>query len=995
MSELRQAIRAIATCILGVAVPLGAVRAQQPPRDTVPLPRAQPVFSMGQPSRWQPYAAGSAMFAESVDGAVNFLLGVNRPITNPVTGLLGGAAEAYGTLGGDLAGAGVRFLATSRGLNLAAGADWSMTAGHVDFLLSFRTAVRRGGLFGGGSMLRLDWLPTRDQTFGIGVEVPLGQHFAGRTRPRRTDVRLSTIAYNGSPPPAPRLAPPALNAISAAADAAAIIRAYGNLSARGDVPNRSYAAAAKAYVDNVARAFGAASGKPERGEEIARRARAGLLEHVLLPYDAHFGEVKDDADIRDLSGHARIAFAAWVRDSSRIATEWQNATIAVHERLLGIVERTRDELLARWKDPRLVWLPLQLALTEDQFDDQAEVDSLIERAVGRPFTDGNALTYLRSADLPLEIARSVFATRDYHVLVTHDFAGRRETGSVDNIGYSMVADVYLPALTEAVQRYDSTGRFPVLMILLDQFRYEVSDGRLWMTILADPLDASIRLPRGNEAREAHLRQRQSELRAAVAASRQLQAQAGKSGGASWLRRVVKVNVSITQPSDFSFRSDRTLPPIPFTPDNISRGHRKFALYDLNEADPYRGGLLLMGIGIGEHYSTATWDDRGYRLRGPAALEARAAVRRLLRQNGFTEAQIPESLRPVESPAAAERRMDLNDYVGRALQVHNEVGFGRKQSSVVRAMLYDLAPPGSVVIVPDPLWLSDVWASMLAGAAARGCRVFVVAPAFKNAPSPAAPLMARERELLTDLLILRLRLRDRIREAGGELRVGLYAARAELTDVSGRRREIREGLQRAPWLRALFPFDSVALATLERTTTETAARDEDASDLAHDVRARLPQLHQKTQLVARPGAIAAFLRQPGWETVLTRAMERQSQQTALVAEQIRRVEPQVKDDAMRSTDALLRGYEQGIPEAERRRVTFYFSLGSQNQDPRGMLLDGEMTVVVSGIQAASGVVDLYFVMALSQWIDTEAQLDPLLPRQGAFTRWLSRVVKTAF
>src|SRR5262245_12449990 len=215
MSELRQAIRAIATCMLGVAVPLGAGRAQQPPRDTMPPPRVQPVFSMGQPSRWQPYAVGSTMFAESVDGAVNFLVGVHHPITNPVTGLFGGAAEAYGTLGGDLAGAGVRLLATSRGLNLAAGADWSMTQGKVDFLLSFRTAIRRGGLLGGGTMLRLDWLPTRDQTFGIGVEVPLRQHFAGRTRPRRTDVRLSTVAYNGSAPRSSGLAPPALNAISA------------------------------------------------------------------------------------------------------------------------------------------------------------------------------------------------------------------------------------------------------------------------------------------------------------------------------------------------------------------------------------------------------------------------------------------------------------------------------------------------------------------------------------------------------------------------------------------------------------------------------------------------------------------------------------------------------------------------------------------------------------------------------------------------------------
>src|SRR5207249_11399922 len=119
-------------------------------------------------------------------------------------------------------------------------------------------------------------------------------------------------------------------------------------------------------------------------------------------------------------------------------------------------------------------------------------------------------------------------------------------------------------------------------------------------------------------------------------SSRLQREAAGSGGYGWLRRVVQVHVSITQPSDFSFRSSRIIPPIPLTPDNIARDHRKIALYDLNEADPYRGGAIVMGVGIGEHYASATWEDRGYRLRGPAALEARAALRRELRLNGFAD-----------------------------------------------------------------------------------------------------------------------------------------------------------------------------------------------------------------------------------------------------------------------------------------------------------------------------------------------------------------------
>src|SRR5262249_16176519 len=180
---------------------------------------------------------------------------------------------------------------------------------------------------------------------------------------------------------------------------------------------------------------------------------------------------------------------------------------------LGAVTAPIRAIVARTSDTRLIWLPVDLALTFDEYDDQAEVDSLIGRVVGHPFTDRNALTYLRSADLPLEVARSILAARRYHVLWTHRFMGRHcHSPAIDNIGYTMVADAYLPALTAAVRRYDSTGVIPMYMILHDQYFYEVSDGRLWLSILENPLGASMRIAGDDGTRERHLRERQSELR---------------------------------------------------------------------------------------------------------------------------------------------------------------------------------------------------------------------------------------------------------------------------------------------------------------------------------------------------------------------------------------------------------------------------------------------------------------------------------------------------
>lgn len=339
-------------------------------------------------------------------------------------------------------------------------------------------------------------------------------------------------------------------------------------------------------------------------------------------------------------------------------------------------------------------------------------------------------------------------------------------------------------------------------------------------------------------------------------------------------------------------------------------------------------------------------------------------------------------------------MNTGEYVGRALQVHNEVGFARKESSIARAMLYTLAPPGSVVIVPDPLWLSDRWASMLAGAAARGSRVFVIAPAVPNAPSPQPPLMALAHQVLLRLMELRADLGPEMRAAGGELRVGIFAARAQENDAPGRRAEVRAGLARAPWIRDVIPFDAQTLAALDKATTNAAADGTDASAMAPHEKKIPPQLHQKTQLVARPGAIAALVRQPGWDAILARAMRVQSQQSAKLAEQLRWTTPDVDTTAVRRNDALLRGYEQALPAADRKRMTFYFSLGTQNEDPRGLLTDGEASVIVSGFHAAAGLVDLYFIMARSTWIESPRELEEYVPAHRGIMERVARFVRYA-
>jgi phosphatidylserine/phosphatidylglycerophosphate/cardiolipin synthase-like enzyme len=990
-------MRRLLLAILPIAIATRTLCAQG--GDTLAALSARPAFSMGQPPRWLPYAVGYGVLGHDRHGG-GALVGIRHPILNPVNGLLDVSAEALGEAASATSAVGLRLRAEARGIGFAVGADWRSGRRSVDPVLTYQTAIRRGGLIGHGSLLRVDWLP-RAHTFGLGVQLPLMQPFAGKTRPKRTIAPILPAAIGRRISLARAFAATTTPMADTLARLARTISIYSSLytpedasvlDAAAHLPSaRSYMTATRTYVATLSRLFAIATRDSARGDSLARTARAIVLDDFILPYDALFGQVKPNDAAPILLERARRHFASWLSDSSGIAASTRGAALVALDQWLAVLRDLARRSLDAWSDTRLVWISPALALAPEEYDEQSELDALIGRAVGHPFTDHNALTYLRTADLSVEIARSILAAQVYHVLWTHDFAVRRPTGELDRVGYTMVADAYLPALTAAVQRYDSTGTLPQYFLFLDAFYYHGRDERLWMSVLENPLDARVSLGRGATRETEHLRARLGALRDAVARSKRLQREAAANGGPGWLARVVKVHVNVTYPSDFSFRSSHLIPPLPFTPDNIARDHRKLVFYDFTETNPYAGELLAMGIGIGEHYASATWDDRGFRLRGPAALEARVALRRNLLGQGVAVEQIPEILREAQGHV----QPDTNPRnVARALHVHNEPGFGAKESSVARAMLYTLAPSGSVIIVPDPLWLSASWGSMLAGAAARGSTVMVIAPSQANSPNTQPPVYALERDVLQHLLAIRRRLRAAPNAGRGELHVGLFAATAPLTDVSGRLAEIRAGLARAPWIRDVIPFDDATLSVLTRAVTGTGSADAAATSIASDITPRAPQLHQKTQLIARPGALAALARQPGWDEMLARTIRDQARASADLAETIGAPPAAVDTVVVRAAEQRLQGFQRSLTEAERRSLSFYLMVGSQNHDARGLMLDGEAGVLVSGFDASAGLVDLFFLMARTTWIDDDADIDRLVPAPSRFMAWLARRVRPA-
>lgn len=971
------------------------------------------IKSMGQPPLIKPYLGGTVTWGRDGDDRLGgvAIAGLYKDLMLPVSGALGLSAEGYlGGSGGRWNGGG-RLFATSRLFFFNIGVDWNPRDRGVDLVVAWTPYFTRGGLFRSGGNFRIEWLPGRGNSLNFGYQVPLEPHM-GKTRPFRTSAALPGPPQRPPPAKLPAELEPLLSELRRAAEwsflntnafndeaGATNARAMGKFHAevtriRGlfqqtdeqHPRGRTHALEMRHYHEGLERAFALALG-PGAGAAVADRAREILLADVLLPYDRLIGQFKEPDTLRGLSAGARESFALALLTIAGLDSSRREAALAVFEWLTAVVEDGRRRLSAHWDgDERDVWLPLDLALRPDEHDSQAELDAIIERAVGRTFTQGNVFYPTNASRFQIELLRSLQAAEDYHVLWIHDFAGR-VSGKPDPVAHETAVTGYLRALTEGVRAYDRTGRLPVFMILHTQFFYEGSHGRLFLSLLEDPLGHELHLGRGFEEMERQVRLAQQELRQAVAGSQRLQSTAQKLGK-DWLRRVVKVHVSVTFPADLSFRAKQIVDVLPFAPDSLMLDHRKLFFYDVTEEDPRRGAAHFTGTGVGSEYAGPTWDDRGIVASGPSLVELKNAARQLLLSQGFSEGEIPVPLRPRPRPAGYDSlvaELVASGHTARGLNVHNEVGFGAKQATLVQALLYTLAPPDTIIVSPDSLWTSPLWAGQLVGAALRGCHVYVVAPSLDNAPAALSTVMARTREIVARLLEAQKGLAEPIAAAGGHLRVGLYTRSALSGDTVAKIREAVQGLRRHPFLPEEFALPNGGLEVLEEEVASLEAAGYKPSFLAAGTREGRPKMHRKTQFFAGRRALRALSEEPWALEALRRQVRARADATAdpegLLAGQ---------NPLGWSLDIM--GWVERRPPELSRDALYYFIAGSKNQDPRSAALDGETTYLVAGPWSLVQWSDFLFLLGATTWLEDERQLAELIPWGREKARKLGRLVR---
>jgi len=988
--------------------------------------RGEEIKSMGFHSKYKPYAGAMIKWdrrEEESRGGGELLLGVYRDLGNPNMGI-GLMGEAYLAAVESEADGGIRGFLTVKTFLLGIGADYSLRDETLRFTWNIQVPIWRAGPIQRGGDFRLDVVSgDRGRSFNFGIVTPLRQPYMGRTRPRLAHVTLPPKpgrTFEKPYRPSSELAEALANISEGAEEISYFtspfldrkrgsdegdIREFREALAQArekyyatdeDFPEgHTFEAEIRVYHSNLVRAFSLAAGSEAAGSALATQARKILFEEIVLPYNRLLGQWKANDTLLGLGSRAQEAFHEYLLEASGLPGERLRAAEYVFHRIIEIMDDNRARQRKLWRTPRVVWLPLHYVFNIEDHDTQSEIDAILEKFLELEMTAGNDIHYIINEQFQWELHRMIHAAEDYHVLWIHDYKGVNAAGTPDSIGYAMTTEGYMRALIDKVRDFDKTGRIPTYIIIIDEFYYAVNDGKLWLKLLADPLHHRMSLPRGFEEWEEEILRLQDELRKAVAESEELQ-NGLRIYGEDWLYNKIRVHVNITNPSDLSFRASHLFDYFPLAPDNVMRDHRKISFYDVTERDPGRGESMFTGMGVGEHYSGPTWDDRALLVRGPAAIYTKHAARDVLLSQGFKPSEIPPCLRPIRRPD------DYTDMVGdlvargwtqQAMQAHNATGYLHpKHANLVKAVLYNLMPAGSHMYIPDSLWNSPFWGGMLVGAAFRGCKVLVIAPSLENAPSSGVPQMSRANELFTKFVVIQEEMAEDIANAGGLFRTGVYNLDVDVGNQIAHAEGVQEGLKKNPWLLDLMPFRPSVSGVLDELVDRLIAQGYEPAYLVADVENRKPKLHLKTQFFVSQEALDGILGVEGWRELILNYFLARAEQTSLRDEyfSIKDLRGELSDDTGRVT----RAFFQAHTPAEIERMVIYLTLGSHNQNYRGKFMDAEVLYVVGQRGAMLAYLDFLGIISTTTWVNSVEELEDLMPRYGGFKEWLGRWLKTA-
>jgi hypothetical protein len=203
---------------------------------------------------------------------------------------------------------------------------------------------------------------------------------------------------------------------------------------------------------------------------------------------------------------------------------------------------------------------------------------------------------------------------------------------------------------------------------------------------------------------------------------------------------------------------------------------------------------------------------------------------------------------------------------------------------------------------------------------------------------------------------------------------LYALPADARGFASRADLWARQVGATPFLQALLPFAPSLMPTVA-----DAARNAARSDSA-----LRPKLHQKVQFLATREFWRGVTTSPEWPAFMATYLRYRRATYAPGGEHF---------EGGALPDSLERIAERVLDRVRETPGAASFAIvGSQNQDYRGMFMDGEVGVLFTGAESLVPLIDLVFMVGTVTWVDDQATLDRLLPPVGELQRRIARITK---
>jgi hypothetical protein len=202
----------------------------------------------------------------------------------------------------------------------------------------------------------------------------------------------------------------------------------------------------------------------------------------------------------------------------------------------------------------------------------------------------------------------------------------------------------------------------------------------------------------------------------------------------------------------------------------------------------------------------------------------------------------------------------------------------------------------------------------------------------------------------------------------------------------------EHLDEYEWIGEVFPSHPSVRNGLEKAVGILSEEGYASTHFTGDAETRKPKMHFKTQFFTSSQAASSALPLEAWGPLLRDYILARAEQSA---HGNRYVDvKKARERVARSADRFLEEWAGSMGPGERDRIVMYISVGSQNQDYRGKIMDGEVLYIVSGVGGSLAMLDMMNLLLVTTWVEDLESLDSIMPPFKGYRQRISRYIKLA-